>query len=414
MNILLVHQNFPGQFKHLAPELVNRGDRVAALTMNQPEQVEGVEIYSAPPKIGTSSKLGWAQDFETKLLRGESAFRCALKMRENGFTPDVILGHMGWGDTLFLKEVWPQARLGIYCEFFYRYQNDDSEFDPEFVPRDEKSARRIRLKLKSLPQRLHFDMANGGISPTLFQADTYPCPFRKRITVVHDGIDTGIIRPRENPSVTLANGRIFTKADEVITFVGRNLEPYRGYHVFMRALPRMLQERPRAHVFIVGNNGVSYGAAPPESNWRDIFFEEVKNEIDVSRVHFVGHLPHNLFLELLALSRLHIYLTYPFVLSWSLLEAMALGAPILGSATAPVREVIKDGYNGLLVDFFDGDGLVHHANRILDCGALRSSLGTGARKTAVDSYDLRSVCLPQQLRWVDGLAKQIPRPPLFE
>lgn len=414
MNVLLVHQNFPGQFKHLAPELVRRGDRVVALTMNQPAAMAGVEIHSAPPEIGTSTKLAWAQDFETKLLRGESAFRRARQLRADGFMPDVILGHMGWGDTLFLKDVWPQARLGVYCEFFYRDTEDDSHFDPEFTAQGDEVARRIRLKLKSLPQRLHFEMANAGISPTRFQADTYPAPFRERIAVIHDGIDTGRLKPRDDSSVTLGNGAAFTKTDEVVTFVSRNLEPYRGYHIFMRALPRLLRERPKAHVFIVGSHGVSYGAAPPAGNWRDIFFNEVKDQLDVSRVHFVGHVPLPLFHELLSISRLHVYLTYPFVLSWSLLEAMALGAPVLGSDTAPVREVIAHGENGMLVDFFDGEALVRRACEMLGSESLRRVLSGRARATVVEGYDLASVSLPQQLAWIDALAGQPPRPPLFE
>lgn len=414
MNILLVHQNFPAQFKHLAPALARRGDRVVALTMNAPPTMEGVEIHSAPPQLGTSSKLPWAQDFETKLLRGESAFRFAQQLRRDGFIPDVIVGHMGWGDTLFLKDVWPEARLGVYCELFYRHTEDEARFDPEFAGPGDELWRLVRLKLKSLPQRMHLGMANAGISPTRFQADTYPEEFRKRISVIHDGIDTEAIQPRANPSVALGEGKTITKADEVITFVARNLEPYRGYHVFMRALPQFLRERPNAEVFVVGSNGVGYGAAPPSSTWRDIFFNEVKDQIDRSRLHFVGHLPPPLFHELLSLSRLHVYLTYPFVLSWSLLEAMALGAPILGSDTAPVRELIMDGRNGLLVDFFDREGLVDRAHRILDNEELRRSLGAQARQTVIDKYDLRSVCLPQQLEWIDALANQTPRKPLFE
>lgn len=414
MRVLLVHQNFPGQFKHLAPALVARGDEVVALTMNKSPAIEGVAIHFAAPEIGSASKLPWAAEFETKLLRGEAAFRKCRALRAEGFVPDVIVGHMGWGDTLFLKDVWPEARLGVYCEFFYQSEHDDSSFDPEFAPASDDLAARVRLKLKTLPQRLHFGMANAGITPTNFQRSTYPEPFRDRITVVHDGIDTQVIAPFAAPSVTLDNTWKFTSQDEIITFLARNLEPYRGYHVFMRSLPELLRRRPKAHVFIVGNSGTSYGAPPPSGSWRDIFLSEVKDDLDMARVHFVGHLPHQIMLELLSLSRAHIYLTYPFVLSWSLIEAMAVGAPIVASNTAPVAEVIEHERNGLLVDFFDRDGLVDQVCQLLESENLRQSMGGAARKTAVDGFDLRTVCLPKQIAWVDTLAQQAPCPALFD
>ena len=414
MNVLLVHQNFPGQFKHLAPKLNARGHRVVALTMNQPVTIKGIEVHSAPPEIGTSSKLPWAQDFETKLLRGEAAFRRARKLRQDGFMPDVIVGHMGWGDMLFLKDVWPTARLGVYCEYYYSHTDSDSDFDPEFpVPGDDLE-RTIRLKLKTLPQRLHFGMANRGLSPTQFQADTYPAEFRQRISVIHDGIDTAAIAPYANPSIQISGGRRFDRTDEVITFVSRNLEPYRGYHIFMRALPKLLKERPEAHVFIIGNAGSGYGPQPPSSSWRDIFLTEVRDRIDLSRVHFTGALAHNVLHELISISRLHVYLTYPFVLSWSLLEAMALEAPILASDTAPVREVITSGENGVLTDFFDHGALVNRAVEILESASVRETMGQSARRTVLDNYDLQRTCLPAQVAWLESLAHEDPLPPFLE
>ena len=415
MNVLLVHQNFPGQFKHLAPALVARGDRVVALAMNQGGAMDGVEIHRSTPQISTGSQLPWAQEFETKLIRGESTFRTALQLRAAGFQPDVILAHPGWGDTLFLKDVWPQARLAIYCEYFYAMAGGDADFDPEFPIRDDQEARNIRLKLKGLPQKLHFPMASRGLAPTEFQKSTYPASFRDRITVVHDGIDTRTIRPSDAGKITIGNSLNVTREDEVITFVARNLEPYRGYHVFMRALPALLRERPNARVFIIGNNGTSYGAPPPnKDNWRDIFLREVQDQLDMSRVHFAGSLPYPVFLELLSISRLHIYLTYPFVLSWSLLEAMALGTPILASDTAPLREVIQHGENGMLFPFFDPEALAQQGTAMLADEALRQHLSKNARATAVERYDLKDVCLPRQLAFVDALAQDDPLPPILE
>ncbi|QDM41008.1 glycosyltransferase [Altererythrobacter sp. TH136] len=414
MNVLLVHQNFPGQFKHLAPALASRGNRVEALTFNQAAPLPGVQIHRVVPKLSTETKSPWAQDFETKLIRGEAAFNAAIALRKSGFHPDAIVGHMGWGDTLFLKDVWPAARLGVYCEFFYRAEGGDTAFDHEFQGNDRELPSRIRVKLKTLPQRLHFAMANAGISPTSFQADTYPDEFRKKITVIHDGVDTDDIKPRAGASITLGSGRRFTAEDEIVTFVARNLEPYRGYHIFMRSLPELLRQRPKMHVFLVGGNGVGYGSAPPRSNWRDLILAEVRGALDLSRVHFVGTLDHDTMLELLSISRAHVYLTYPFVLSWSLIEAMALGAPIVASSTAPVREVIEHNEEGLLVDFFDRRGLTEQICRLLDSEDLRSRLGKAARAKVVRQFDLKRVCLPQQIAWTEALVAQEPMRPLFE
>ncbi|MDD5286300.1 MAG: glycosyltransferase, partial [Desulfuromonadaceae bacterium] len=265
-----------------------------------------------------------------------------------------------------------------------------------------------RLRLKNLNNLLHFESADAGISPTEWQASTFPEPFRSRISVVHDGIDCDAISP--NPAVRLTlNGTLnLNRDDEIITFVNRNLEPYRGYHIFMRALPEILSSRPRATVLIVGGNDVSYGARPPEGqNWRDIFAAEVRGKIadaEWARVHFLGNVPYQQFIPLLQLSTLHVYLTYPFVLSWSLLEAMSAGCAIVASNTKPLQEAIRHDVTGWLVDFFDVSGLANAVCTLLDDRESRSRLGANARDFARANYDLKSVCLPRQLEWVKSLA----------
>jgi glycosyltransferase involved in cell wall biosynthesis len=413
LKILFVHQNFPAQFKHLAPALASRGHDVTAMTMQQvqPGHWQDVRLVPYTATRGTAAGVHpWVSDFETKTIRGEACFRTALKMRAQGYTPDVVVAHPGWGESLFLKEVWPEARLGIYCEFFYQLQGADSGFDPEFAVSDEGDA--CRLRLKNLNNLLHFQAADAGLSPTRWQASTYPESFRRHITVVHDGIDTDALVP--NPQVRLtvrtADGRqlTLTRADEVVTFVSRNLEPYRGYHVFMRALPALLKRRPKARVLIVGGDDVSYGARPPEGKgWKDRFVNEVRSQIpdvDWARVHFLGRLPHHLFTGLQQLSSVHVYLTYPFVLSWSLLEAMSCACAIVASDTPPLHEAIRHGENGRLVDFFDQHALVKEVGDLLDQPEERERLGAAARVFARQHYDLKSVCLPGQVAWVEGLA----------
>jgi glycosyltransferase involved in cell wall biosynthesis len=409
MNILFVHQKFPGQFKHLAPALASAGHRVLAMTMRKVRERfwNGVELV--PYGASRSSTPGihpWVVDWETKVIRGEACYRAALQLKAGGFMPDAIVAHPGWGESLFLKDVWPQTRLGMYSEFFYHLHGADVDFDPEFLVSDEGEV--CRIQLKNLNNLAHFSVADAGLSPTHWQASTFPEPFRSRITVVHDGIDTQVIRPDPQATLTL-NGRLrLDRGSEIITFVNRNLEPLRGYHIFMRALPELLRRRPRARVLLVGGNDVSYGLRPESGrSWTEIFAAEVRPRIsdaDWSRVHFLGHIAYQHFTTLLQLSKVHVYLTYPFVLSWSLLEAMSAGCAIVASDTRPVQEAIRHGDTGRLVDFFDAAGLANEVCDLLADLGERERLGARARAFAQEHYDLHAVCLPRQMQWVRELA----------
>ncbi len=423
MKILMVHQNFPGQFKHLAPALASRGHEVIALAMAQgqlgsaPDQNwQGVRVLMhSPSRATTPGAHPWVTDFETKVIRAESCFRAAVRLKDQGFSPDVIVAHPGWGESLFLKEVWPKARLGIYCEFFYKTEGADVDFDPEF-PSEDPLGNSCRLHLKNLNNFLHFGFADSALSPTQWQASTFPEAFRSRITVQHDGIDTNLVAPNPQVEMTIrtASGQSIglNKSSEVITFVNRNLEPYRGFHVFMRALPELLARRPNARVLIVGGNSVSYGIAPsparfgPLKSWREVYLREIAPRLspdEMERIHFLGRVAYPQFVNLLQLSTVHVYLTYPFVLSWSLLEAMSAGCAIVASDTEPVREAIAHGKRGLLVDFFDQQGLVNEVCALLENPEKREKIGKAARSFAIKNYDLQSICLPGQVRWVEGM-----------
>lgn len=413
MKLLFIHQNFPGQFKFLAPALAAQGHEVHALTLQKdpPATWQGVRLHGYAAARGTTPGVHpWVSDFETKVIRGEACFRAASALRAAGFEPEAIVAHPGWGESLFLKEVWPRARLGLYCEFFYRPEGADVGFDPEFPPQDAGDV--CRLRLKNLNNLVHFEAADAGLSPTHWQASTFPERWRPRIEVVHDGIDTQALAPNPAARLTLNGHLHLGRDDELITFVNRNLEPYRGYHVFMRALPELLRRRPRARVLIVGGDGVSYGAKPDParhggSSWKEIFIAEVRPQIppaDWARVHFLGNLPYEVFIPLLQISTVHVYLTYPFVLSWSLLEAMSAGCAIVASDTAPLREAIRPGETGELVGFFDAAALADQIAGLAADPARRARLGAQARAWAQAHYDLRRVCLPRQLAWVQALA----------
>jgi len=410
MRILFIHQNFPGQFRYLAPALVNLGHEVTAMTMlrNAPAQWQGVRLVHYRAARGSTQGIHpWVADIESKTIRGEACFRECLTMKAAGYEPDVIVAHPGWGESLFVKQVWPNVRLGLYCELFYKHDGADISFDPEFPVKD-PAGNGCRIQMKNLNNMLHFEIADAGLSPTQWQASTFPDHFRSRISVMHDGIDTKVVKPYPEVRFALGDGVELTGNDEVITFVNRNLEPYRGFHIFMRALPELVKRRPKARVLIVGGDDVSYGSRPPDGgSWKQRFSDEVRplmNDAGWNRIHFLGKIPYPRFITLLQLSTVHVYLTYPLVLSWSLLEAMSVGCAIVASDTAPVREVITHNETGRLVNFFDAASLAEQICSLLDDPAQRQRLGSRARSFVQERFDLRTICLPGQLDWVMRLA----------
>lgn len=321
--------------------------------------------------------------------------------------PDLIIGHPGWGEMLFLKEIWPTARQLHFMEFFYSVQNSDSSFDMEFQSADWSSQARIRAK--NACSLLSLDIMDAGYSPMEWQRSSFPSYIRDKIQLVHDGVDTDQLTPNINSKLRLGfNGPEISHGREVVTFVNRNLEPYRGYHIFMRALPKMQKLRPNAIFVLIGADGVSYGPKPNDGkSWKEIFLDEVRDQIDLSRVFFPGQIPYRQFITLMQISAAHVYLSYPFVLSWSMLEAMSCGALIIGSNTPPVAEVIEHGHNGLLVDFFDIDGLADQVTDALSNPGRYQKLRSTARDTVVSRYDLHRICLPKQMKMAIELANGI-------
>ncbi len=414
MRVLFVHQNFPAQYRHLAPALAaRRGIEVLALGENAGEALPGVRhIRYKAPADGAKDTHRYVRRFETGVYRGQQVIRAALALKARGFTPDLVCCHPGWGEGLFLRDVWSQAKLLYFFEFFYRSTGADVGFDP---PGEVGIDDACRVRTLNATHLLSLDAADWGQTPTQWQASRFPDWAQARMSVVHEGVDTNAIRRRKNAEVTLADGRTLRASDEVVTFVARGLEPYRGFHVFMRSLPEILARRKRAQVVVVGGDEPHYGSKPKEGDtWREALLAELGDRVDRSRLHFTGKVPHPVLLDLLSLSSAHVYLTYPFVLSWSMLEAMACECLVIGSATAPVQEVIEHGRNGLLVDFFSPDAVAAAVIGALADPAAMAPLRAAARQTVIRRYDLRSVCLPQHLALVDAVAAgrvpDLPRP----
>jgi glycosyltransferase involved in cell wall biosynthesis len=407
MRLLFVHQNFPGQFRHLAAAFAAAGE-AQVVAIGEHANVAGLPLppgierlsYS-PARAPTKDVHPYLRNVEAAVLRGQAVARKAIELRQRGFVPDLICVHAAWGEGLYLRDVFPTSRILGYFEFCYRGSGADVGFDPEFPATLDDQ---LRVRTWNMTQQSTFFAVDRGLSPTRWQAGTFPPEIRQRLSVIHDGIDTRRLAPDPQARFALADGRSLTAQDEVITFVGRGLEPYRGFHVFMRALPELMARRPAAQVVVVGGDAPSYGRRPEgAATWREKLLAEVGERIDPGRLHFTGKLPYERFAALLQLSRAHVYLTYPFVLSWSMLEAMAVGAPVAASATAPVTEVIEHERNGLLFEFFDREALVAAVCRLLDDAELRQRLTSAARRTVVERYDLAGVCLPAQARLIRDL-----------
>jgi glycosyltransferase involved in cell wall biosynthesis len=238
MNILFVHQNFPGQFRYSAAALAaDKRNRVVALCINQPTYpTPDVAIARyAVKRAPTKDIHPLMADFQSKILRAEACLAAAAELKKRGFSPDVIIVHPGWGEQMFLKDIWPNVPMLTFMEFFYRSEGLDTNFDPEFST-DSLSAR-ARTRTKNINHLLALDATDWSYSPTEWQKSSLPAVYKDRTSVIFDGIDTDFIKPDPFAVFTLPDGRSVKPGDEVLTFVNRNLEPYRGFHVFMRALP---------------------------------------------------------------------------------------------------------------------------------------------------------------------------------
>jgi glycosyltransferase involved in cell wall biosynthesis len=414
MQYLFVHQNFPGQFKHVTRALAtNPNNRVVGMgesrnigTRATPHPAIFLAHYTCPTE-SNSKTHHYVRSLEQHVRRGQSVYRSAQALQKKGFNPDVVVAHSGWGESLFLKDLFPNARHIYYFEHNYRGTGADVGFDPEFPSSVDDL---LRLRILNSTQLISLAACDGGLSPTQWQRSGFPAPLHEKIRVIHEGIDTLSLRP--DPQACLQIGtQVYKTGDEVVTFVARNLEPYRGFHTFMRALPRLLARSPRTRVLILGGNGVSYGKKLPSGQtYRQIYSEELGDTIDWSRVTFAGTLPPTEYVKALQISSAHVYLTYPFVLSWSMLEAMSTGCALVASATAPVKEIINHADNGLLVDFFDPNALADTLLHILHNPQQYAAMRARARQTIVDRYDLHNHCLPALVQYLHGAAQ----PPLCD
>ena len=405
MNILFVHQNMPGQYREMLAWLAAQGEhRILFLTQRKDAvPIKGVTVARyVPHRKPAKDAYALSRYFEECMGAGYGAYLACRQIQDQGFKPDLVLGHVGWGELTFLKQVWPDVPILGYWEYYFLSEGGSVGFDPEFPATD--TARQVSLARNAV-NHLCLPMIDLGQCPTNWQMQTYPAEFRARSYVCHDGIRTDRLMPDPTARVNLARlDRTVGREDEVFTYMARNMEPTRGFHVFMRALPRILAARPQARALIIGGNDVSYGAeSDAPGGYRGQMERELGDTLDWSRVHFLGRLPYVDYARVVQLSRCHIYLTVPFVLSWSLMEAMAMGATIVASDTAPVREMITDGNTGLLVDFLSPEALARQVIDVLERPDDYAALGPAARAHVIEHHDFLTRTRAQHLARMNSL-----------
>ncbi len=408
MRILFVHQNFPGQYRRLVAHFAAQPGCVVAgigesTNLARWQAVPGARVYGyEPPPPAPETTHPYLGLLDRHVRRGQFAAMAASKHKERGFTPDVICAHPGWGEALYMKDVFPDARLLSYCEYYHNADGSDVGFEEGY---DVPLNLRLYVRSQNAAQLIALTASDWGVCPTKWQRAQYPAMLAERISVIHDGIDTELVQPGSGVTGTLGNGVGLKPGDEIITFVSRNLEPYRGFHIFAQAMPLIQRMRPKARIVVVGGDEISYSLPLKGTTYRELAMKELKDRLDFSRIHFLGRVPYSQFVGLMQLSAVHVYLTYPFVLSWSMLEAMAAGCLVVGSRTPPVEEVIEHNRNGLLVDFFSPEEIAQAVDAVLRHPDRMRHLRETARQTMVERYDLRTVCLPRQIELLQTLAE---------
>ncbi|AXI48447.1 glycosyl transferase family 1 [Sulfitobacter sp. SK012] len=416
MNILFVHQNMPGQYREMVQWLAaQKQHQIYFLTQRQkPPSFEGVEtrIYKTHRRPAKDA-YGLSKVWEECSANGYGAILAARQIEaKEGFKPDIIIGHVGWGELTFFKELWADVPIIGFFEYYYSATGGPVGFDPDDTVSEQAP---FMMHARNAVPVMNLQTVDKGVSPTLWQRNRFPSSFHDKLYVSHDGIRTDLLKPK--PTVKLPLGRLgreLTRQDEVVTYVTRNLEHTRGFHIFMRALPEILAARPNARVLVLGGNDVSYGSkvATP-GGLRAEMEAEVGDRVDWDRVHFLGQVPYGDYQRIIQVSRCHIYLTMPFVLSWSLLESMSMGATVVASDVAPVREAITHNETGLLVDFFDPAALAAQVVEVLEKPKAYEHLGKAARQHVIENYDFLTKCLPEHIAEINALVpagKQIEIP----
>lgn len=392
MKILFLHDNFPAQFGLLGDYLARRGAEVVFGTQREGAASPYMKVFTFKPhREVTKGVHPYAGGFEKAVIAGQAAARACFALKERGFAPDVVVAHSGWGTGMFVKDVWPKTRFVGYFEWYYQPDGADVVFlEPEARNDDET----LRARARNAPILSDLVACEFGFCPTRWQAGRIPEIFHPKLKIHHDGIDTDYFAPPASRAGLSIPGLALPQGAEIVTYVARGMEPYRGFPQFMAAAEIILKRRPAAHVVVVGEDRVAYGRKLPES---DSYKARAlaAHDFDMSRLHFTGHIPRDQYRAVLFAASVHVYLTTPFVLSWSMLEAMCAGKLVVASGTEPVREVVADGENGVLTEFHDPAAIAGAVIRVLENSAGHDEMRRRARATILERYAMRDI-FPQK------------------
>lgn len=395
-----MHRSFPAQFKYLATVLAkDPRNAVLFITNTKEDEIEGVTklIYEVQPQ--SHGCHPYLEAYEEMVLHAQAGANSAGALKMKGIKPDIIIG-FSWGTPMFIKEVFPDVPYLCYFEWFGKTEGSLFDFGGKVLSEDQ----RARIKCNNSHVLMDLYNCDAGITPTQWQKSHFPKEYQDKINVIHDGIDTQRCVPNKDAKIFIKDKNIeLTANDEVITYATRGMEPYRGFPEFMEAAEKILKKRPNSHVVIAGANAVCYGTPLPNSTYKEFMLNKL--DLDMDRVHFTGTLPYDEYVKLLQISSVHVYLTYPFILSWSILEAMSCGACVVASNTEPVLEVVKDNFNGILVDFPNVVQLVEKIEYALDNKDKMHEIRNNARQTILDNYDLAKT-LPKQVELMLRLIKK--------
>ena len=391
--VVFIHQNMPGQFKNICARISqNKNNKIIFITKRKEIQLSNIEkiTYELKRKPRRDAHH-YVVNLDEQLLYGQAVAGALISLRERGVRPDLIFAHSGWGEALFVKEIFPDSKLVVFSEFYYRSRDSDVSFLQGDAISDDDRCRLASRNFHITNSMMYADLI---VTPTLWQKSVHPRLLWDSIVTHHEGVDCQAIRTDRRSEITLPNGWTIRKGDEVITYVSRNLEPYRGFDVFFEAIKVAHRRSPDRRFVIIGGDGISYGKKPEDGlPWRTHLLHRETSTLE--NVAFLGRVPYAAFLDLLYIAKAHVYLTVPFVLSWSLLEAMALETCVVASRTHPVQEVVSDRHNGLLCAY-DADSIAETLDHALSLSDdQRRHIGAMARGTVDQNYDFETASMPR-------------------
>lgn len=409
MKMLFMHYSFPGQFKHLL-ELLSQDPNNEIIfichDLSPQRKIPGVKklSYQLAENKTKIPQENYLYAFSEAIEHGKAVWECCSMLKEQGFVPDFVYAHSAWGQAMFIKDIYPDVPYIAYMEYYFHAFGADMHFYP-----DEPTSpdRILHTRIRNSNHLINLEACDWAISPTRWQANLYPPDFHHKFSVIHEGVNVEKVKPFQAEHPLPLN---IPKDAEIMTYVSRNFEPYRGFVQAIQAIDKLMKKRPQLHVIMVGGDKVSYGRPLPDGrSYREVMLEKL--DLDETRIHWTGQVNYNYYLQILNASQLHLYMTIPFMISWSLVESMAMACPIVASNTEPVREFITDNHNGRLTEFFDQAQLVANMEWMLDHKEEAKKLGEAARNTVIESYNHEKI-LPRYTQLIKDISQGKIKPPL--